>query len=69
MQVLTYMMEHGSITPLEALRECRCYRLSGRIKNLRDDGYDIVTDRVEYINEEGEPRHYARYVLKGECRA
>lgn len=41
-----HLNEGNSITPLEALTLYGCFRLSARIKNLRDEGWDIVTDTI-----------------------
>lgn len=60
-RILAYMQGHGSISPLEALEYCGSFRLSARIKNLRDAGYMIQT-----TNETKNGKTYARYVLKGE---
>lgn len=35
-----------SLTPLDALDRFRCFRLGGRIHELRAEGLDIVTDFV-----------------------
>lgn len=60
-QILAYIDLHGSITPLEALEYCGCFRLSARIKDLRDDGYSIVT-----VREKKNGKSYARYFLEEE---
>ena len=60
-RILAYMQGHGSITPLEALEYCGSFRLSARIKNLRDAGYGIET-----VSETKNGKTYARYFLKGE---
>lgn len=39
------------------------FRLSARIKDLRNVGHDIRTYTVEVVNSEGDPVKYARYVL------
>lgn len=39
--VLRYMEEHGSITAWDAFTDLNITRLSGRIYDLRDQGYDI----------------------------
>lgn len=43
-QILEYIKQHGSITPLEAVQHIGCLRLSGRIFDLRQEGYRIRTD-------------------------
>ena len=57
---LAYLEEHGSISPLEALREFGCFRLAAVIARLREDGYVIRTDIAE-----GEKK-YAIYSLMEE---
>lgn len=57
---LEYMTLYGSITPREALDAFGCMRLSGRIGELRDDGYDILTITGD------KNKNYATYVLEGE---
>lgn len=57
-KVLAYIREHGSITPKEAMG-FQCYRLAARIMDLREMGWNIVTEREEH--EGGE---HARYRLK-----
>lgn len=39
--VLRYMQEHGSITSWDAFTDLNITRLSGRIFDLRDQGYNI----------------------------
>ncbi len=39
--VLGYIKQHGSITSWEAFMNLKITRLSGRIYDLRDRGYDI----------------------------
>lgn len=38
---LEYLQRFGEITPLEALSAFGCFRLSARISELRDAGYNI----------------------------
>ena len=58
-KILDYMVDNGSITQKEAAEHFGCYRLSARIKELRDD-YSIIT--VSEPNK-GYGNH-ARYFLK-----
>lgn len=44
--ILAHMQKGLSITPLEALNLCGCFRLAARIHDLRDQGNDIVTDTI-----------------------
>ena len=59
-KILEYLERHGSITQAEAAEEFGCYRLSARIKDLRDKGYWITT-----VPEQNKGRGtHARYFLK-----
>lgn len=57
-KILTFLQNHGSITSLEAMQELRIYRLSARIKDLRDKGWRITTH-----NEPHARGTHARYTL------
>ena len=66
-KILRWMQNKVSITPQDALT-FGCMRLAARIKNLRSDGYDIITDRLEYIDNDGRKVSYASYRLRDqEC--
>jgi hypothetical protein len=45
-RVLAYMVNHGSITALQAEQHLRCHRLAARIADLRKAGVDIESERV-----------------------
>ena len=59
-----HLKRYGSIEPMTALREYGCYRLSGRISELRSEGVDI---RTEYIMQRSKVTgffvKFAKYVL------
>jgi hypothetical protein len=60
-----HLLQCGSITPAEALREYACARLSARIAELREDGYCIETVERKAINRFGKKIQYTeKYVLK-----
>ena len=54
--LLKHLRQHGRIDPMTALRYLGIYRLAARIKDLRDSGHEIITDRV------GQKR-VAQYIL------
>lgn len=58
--VRQHLISKGSITPLEALRLYGCYRLSGRIKDLRDMGVNISTELIPYNG-----KRFAKYIYLG----
>tara|TARA_R100000329_G_scaffold112115_1_gene92062 strand:+ start:369 stop:599 length:231 start_codon:yes stop_codon:yes gene_type:complete len=45
-QILNWLESGKSITPLQALEQFGCFRLSARIFNLRENGYQIVTKNI-----------------------
>ena len=63
-RILRHLREHGSITPLDALREFGCMRLGARIWDLKRAGYPIMKTMECSRNKHGERVSYARYTLK-----
>lgn len=59
-QILSYMRDKGSITNMEAYHNLQMTDLAQRIKDARDEGYNIVT--VMEVSENG--KRFGRYVLK-----
>lgn len=63
-QIRQRLLEGGSITGLEALREFGCYRLASRISDLRREGLNIRKTIETGVNSvTGKPVTYARYSL------
>ena len=52
-----WLLNGHSLTTLDALTMFGCFRLSARIANLREEGYDIVTEMVT-INDKRIARYY-----------
>ena len=46
-KILAHLKTGAPITPVGALKLYGCFRLSARIKDLREAGHNIVTDRAE----------------------
>jgi hypothetical protein len=46
-EILKYLQSGRKVTPLMALGRWGCFRLAGRILELRDRGHTIRTDIVE----------------------
>ena len=46
-QILKYLQEGHSLTPLDALKKFGCFRLGARIWDLKDKGYNIRTDIIK----------------------
>lgn len=62
-RIFMHLVEHGTITPLEALSEYGCYRLGARIADLRKQGYDIETEITSGKNRYGDRTNFATYRL------
>ena len=61
--IRNYLLEGNSITPMEALKLCGCFRLSSVIHRLRhEEGYQILMDQPEA----GDNKPYARYWIDKE---
>ena len=58
-QILHYLKQGKTISPLEALNMFGCFRLAGRIFELREDGWPIHCDRREV----GQKRRVGFYSL------
>ena len=56
--ILAYLQEHGSITPMDALRVCGCMRLAARIQDLEEAGH-VFTVEMEGAG----GKRWARYTL------
>lgn len=64
-RILKHLKTHKrGITQADAIERYGCYRLSGRIHDLREMGYEIVTENETKKNRYGVPCTYARYKLK-----
>lgn len=63
--ILRHLQAGGKLTALEALDLCGTMRLSARIMDLRNAGYDIVTNRVTKKSRAGSAMSYAEYVMPG----
>ena len=59
-KVLRYIIDFGSITQLDALREFGCMRLASRITDLKKQGWNIKTVMNYSHNRYGEPIKFAR---------
>jgi hypothetical protein len=63
-RILKYMETFGSITTMEAFNVLGVTRLSGRIHDLRQRGYDIESETIESENRYGDKVRYYKYFLK-----
>ena len=60
-RVFSYMLEHGSITTLDAFMDLGDTRLSARIFTLKEKGVPIGSERIKVQNRHGEPRFVKKY--------
>lgn len=58
-----YLEEGNTLTSMEAFEKFGCTRLSARVKDLRDSGYNIVTIMCEGNTRYGDTCRYAKYRL------
>ena len=64
-QVLMYIKQFGSITSLQAFKDLGCTRLSARIADLKEAGYEFECTRKTSRNRFGEKVSFTEYKLKG----
>ena len=63
-QVLKYMQDFGSITPLQAVADLGVYRLAARVSDLKKAGYKISSRWVKGKNRYGKRVRFAEYRLE-----
>ena len=61
-EILNYLQQGYSITPIQALEKFGCFRLSGRIFSLKKQGYNISSELVKDNN----GKRFSKYTLKEE---
>lgn len=64
--ILEYLQRCKSISQYEAAEIFGCWRLSARISDLREMGYNIKTEMKKSKNRYGHTVRYARYSLEAE---
>lgn len=57
--ILSYLESGKAITPMEAWQMFGCFRLSARIKDLRNKGYEIKTKIVKHNK-----KAFAKYYIE-----
>ena len=63
-KVMIHLREHNTITSLEAIELYGATRLSAIIYNLRKQGMNIRTDKIEFVDRFGSKAFYGKYVLE-----
>ena len=61
--ILKYLQGGNSLTPLEALKLFGCFRLGGRIYDLKKAGHPIKTQIIEVRTSLFETKRVAKYYL------
>ena len=61
--ILNYIEEHGSITPKQAIYDLGITRLAAYIHDLREEGYNIETERITVKTKRYGKTSVARYYL------
>jgi 3'-phosphoadenosine 5'-phosphosulfate sulfotransferase len=62
-EILNYIREFGSITPMEAYSELGITKLATRVSEMRRDGIAFKIETVRRKNRNGRAVHFARYSL------
>ena len=62
--ILKHLKRYGKITDVQAFNNFGIRRLSGRIYDLRADGYQIRTEMTTKPNRFGQKTTFATYVLE-----
>lgn len=65
-RIIEYMVEFGSITPMEAFADLGITKLATRVSELIADGYIIKKERVKAKNRYGDAVNFTRYSLPDE---
>ena len=61
--VLQYMKDFGSITAMQAFEDLGITHINGRIRELRNSGIRIKTEKIEGKNRYGEKIRYGRFSI------
>ena len=62
--ILAHLKSFGHIEPMTALNLYGCFALAQRIKDLRNEGHNIVTEMIQTTSRiTGNPVHFANYKL------
>jgi hypothetical protein len=62
-RIIRHLNDKGSITALEAMKEYGIMRLTSRISELKDEGYNIRSEFVSAKNRYKEPVSFSKYSL------
>ena len=68
-EILNYMQQYGSITQMDALIECGCFRLASRISDLKRQGNAIGSRFITVTTRSGEQKKIKEYFIAEEGQA
>tara|TARA_Y100000114_G_C11682828_1_gene289453 strand:- start:385 stop:600 length:216 start_codon:yes stop_codon:yes gene_type:complete len=63
-RIIRHLNDKGSITALQAMKDYGIMRLTSRICELKDEGYNIKSEFVSSKNRYNEPVSYSKYTLQ-----
>ena len=63
-QIIEYITEFGSITPMQAFADLGITKLATRISEMRKDGMDFKIEMVSTKNRYGKSVSFAKYSFK-----
>lgn len=63
-RLLDYLVEHQSITSLEAIRDLGNTRLAATVHQLRRNGHDIISQPTKVKTRWGTETEIAKYILQ-----
>ena len=63
-EILHYLMEHGTITRLQAACELHIFELASRIGELKRKGYNITSTKAKAVNKNGRVSNFKVYKLE-----
>ena len=63
-QIIDYLHQFGSITPMEAFADLGITKLATRVSEMRKDGMEFNIETVKSTNRFGKRVRYAKYSLK-----
>lgn len=64
--ILEYLTQGNKLTVLDSIRKFGCYRLSGRIHDLRDRRYKITSKTIAVKGKGGVTKYVAEYSMEVE---
>lgn len=67
-RILKHLIDFGSITTWEAIKEYGDTRLSDTIFRLKNAGYIFEDEMVKFTDRYGYPGHFKKYILVGARR-